>query len=216
MTNTILKLPIVLLLFLGIILSSCAEPKASNQIENVSLKDRTELRRQLIRYIGRKPEDASHKNKFEPHFDDHYENEERGLELEYYYKNKEGKIYFLFTRITPSIMLKKVGVAGAVQFDDQGKIVELEEVYRTWKHVPEKLKEVNDLLFEKMINGEDLSPYYTENSNGVEYIEFPNKEVWYDKKIRSWETSRVNPLEEFYQEKIEKTQQLIDEQKQAK
>ena len=64
-----------------------------------------------------------------------------------------------------------------------------------------------------MVNGEDLSPFYTENSNGVEYIEFPNQEVWYDKPTRTWKTSRIDPLEEFYTEKIKRTQQLIDEQK---
>jgi hypothetical protein len=195
--------------------SSCQQAN-TNQIDDLTQEEKTELRKKLIRYIGRKPEDASNENKFESYFDSHYENEERGHELEYYHKTKGGREYFLFTRISPSVILKKVGIAGYVQCDKNENIIELEEVFRTWKQEPEKLKEVNDLLFAKMINGEDLSPYYTENSNGVEYIEFPNKEVWYDKPTRTWKTSRFDPLEEFQQEKIKQTQQLIDEQKQAK
>jgi hypothetical protein len=195
--------------------SSCQQAN-TNQIDDLTQEEKTELRKKLIRYIGRKPEDASNENKFESYFDSHYENEERGHELEYYHKTTDGREYFLFTRIAPSVMLKKVGIAGYVQCDKNENIIELEEVFRTWKQEPEKLKEVNDFLFAKMINGEDLSPYYTESSNGVEYIEFPNKEVWYDKPTRTWKTSRFDPLEEFQQEKIKQTQQLIDEQKQAK
>jgi hypothetical protein len=193
-------------------LSSCQQAQL-NQIEDLSQKEKSEFREQLIRYIGRKPEDASEQNKFESYFDKHYENEVKGYDLEYYSKQQDGKIYFLFTRIAPSNTLKKVGIAGYVKFDNKGKVVELEEVFRTWKQVPDRLNEINELLFAKMVNGEDLSPFYTENSNGVEYIEFPNQEVWYDKPTRTWKTSRIDPLEEFYTEKIKRTQQLIDEQK---
>jgi hypothetical protein len=195
--------------------SSCQQAN-TNQIEDLPQEEKTELRKKLIRYIGRKPEDASNENKFDPHFDSHYENEERGHDLEFYHKTKDGKAYFLFTRIAPSNTLKKVGIAGYVKFDKKGTIVELEEVFRTWKQIPDRLNEINTLLFSKMINGEDLSPYYTENSNGVEFIEFPNKEVWYDKPTRTWKTSRFDPLEEFQKEKIKRTQQLIDDQKQVK
>ncbi len=193
-------------------LSSCQQAQL-NQIEDLSQEEKSEFRQQLIRYIGRKPEDASNENKFESYFDKYYENEVKGYDLEYYSKQKDGKIYFLFTRIAPSNTLKKVGIAGYVKFDDKGEVVELEEVFRTWKQVPDRLNEINELLFAKMVNGEDLSPFYTENSNGVEYIEFPNQEVWYDKPTRTWKTSRIDPLEEFYTEKIKRTQQLIDEQK---
>lgn len=195
--------------------SSCEQAK-TNQIDDLPLQEKTELRKKLIRYIGRKPEDASNENKFESYFDSHFENEQRGYDLEYYHKSNDGKIYFLFTRIAPSNILKKVGIAGFVKFNKTGKIIELAEVFRTWKQEPQKLKEVNNLLFTKMINGENLSPYYTENSTDIEYIEFPNKEVWYDKPTRTWKTSRFDPLEEFQQKKIKRTQQVIDEQKLAK
>lgn len=195
--------------------SSCKNAEV-NQVEALTLQEKTEFRKQLIRYIGRKPEDASHENKFESYFDAHYEVQEKEHDLEFYHKDKDGKIYFLFTRIAPSNTLKKVGIAGYVKLDKKGNVTELEEVFRTWKQVPDRLNEINTLLFSKMVNGEDLSPFYTENSNGTEYIEFPNKEVWYDKPTKTWKTSREDPLDEFYQEKIKRTQQLIDEQKATK
>lgn len=195
--------------------SSCQQTDR-NQIEDLTHKEKIELRHKLVRYIGRKPDDASHENKFESYFDKHYKNEQRAYNLEYYHKTNDGKEYFLFTRIAPSITLKKVGISGYVKFDKKGTIVELKEVFRTWKHKPERLNEINSLLFNKMLNGENLSPYYTENSNGDEYIEFPNKEVWYDKPTHTWKTSRFDPLEEFQQKKIKQTQQLIEKQKQAK
>jgi hypothetical protein len=67
-----------------------------------------------------------------------------------------------------------------------------------------------------MVQQEDLKPYYIENSGGKEYIEFPNKEVWYDKKTRQWISSRVDPLQEFYEEKIQRTQLKLNELDQSK
>jgi hypothetical protein len=94
-----------------------------------------------------------------------------------------------------------VGIGGYVTFAEDSSIAELEEVFRTWKQVPESLKKVNDLLFAKMVRGEDLSPYYTVNSKNTDYIEFPDEYVSYNKELKSWESTQPDPLAEFILEK---------------
>jgi|688.fasta_scaffold25181_4 hypothetical protein len=191
-------------------LFGCSEQSGENQLADLSENEKVAFRKEMIRYIGKKPEDASDENKFDAYFDGHYTTEEQAHQLERYIKSKDGKVYFLFTRTAPSLTVKRVAIGGYVEFDKNGDVVVLEEVFRTWKMSPEKLSEVSSMLFSKMLDGEDLKPYYTENSGGVEYIEFPNAEVWYDKDKRKWMTSRINPLEEFQEAKIKNTQAKID------
>jgi hypothetical protein len=203
------------LFWVGFFFLGCSN-NSINQIDSLTENQKNEIKKKIIRYIGHKPEDASHQNKFHSYFDKHYAKEEKNHDLEFYYKKSDGRIYFLFTRIAPSVKLKKVGIAGYCVLDEKGEITEFEEVFRTWKQEPKELQAINELLFQKMVQQEDLKPYYIENSGGKEYIEFPNKEVWYDKKIRQWISSRVDPLQEFYEEKIQRTQLKLNELDQSK
>lgn len=53
------------------------------------------------------------------------------------------------------------------------------------------------LLFDKMVKGESLEPYVTKNSNGVEFIEFPDDNVYYDKKMRKWKSKQFGSIEDM-------------------
>jgi hypothetical protein len=187
-------------LVLTVLLVAC-QTKDLNQIDNLSKKEQVSFTQKLIRFIGKKPEEATHENKFHAYFDSYYRQLASQHQLEFYYLSDDDKIFFVFTRNAPSLTLKKVGIGGYVKFDKKGEITEIEEVFRTWKKVPDELKKLNEELFQKMIQGEDLSPYYTENSNGQEFIEFPNKDVTYDKSQRRWVTTLFDPMEELLQPK---------------
>lgn len=188
---------------------ACNGSKVENQIEQLSPEEITEFKRKLIRDIAKLPTEVSQQGKYHQMFDEYYEKEVSNHDLEKYYKNKDGKIYFLFTHISPSIKLKKVALGGYVVFSRDGKISDLEEVFRTWKHEPEVLAPIADMLFEKMVKGEDLSPYYTQNSGDEEIIQFPDSETYYDKKQRMWMSTRENPLKEFYDEKARKIDSVL-------
>lgn len=191
-------------------LFGCGETAPENQLSNLKQDEIDTFKKKLIRYIGKKPDDASEENKFNSYFDAHYKAEEEAHQLEQYFADKNGKVYFLFTKSAPSLIQKKVAIAGIVEFGEGGEILVFEEVFRTWKMKPDRLSEVSSMLFTKMVVGDDLQPYYTANSAGVEYIEFPNAEVWYNKEKRKWETSRINPLQELEEKKILETQAIID------
>jgi len=75
--------------------------------------------------------------------------------------------------------------------NDDGSIGEYEEVFRTWKMVPDTLKKRSSFLFDKMVKGESLEPYYT-IVTGDKYIEFPDERTYYDKSVREWKTKEPN------------------------
>jgi hypothetical protein len=205
----------LLIMSLGVLLTNCdsqdsiTQPTQINQIDQLSEDDVFSFKSSIIRFVGRKPEDASHENKFNAYFDGHYLEQTQTHTLRYYAK-EEGKEYFVLTRIAPSVQLKYVAIGGFVVFDENNEVKEIEEVFRTWKKIPEELDSINNILFQKMVNGDDLSPYYTKSMGQDAYIEFPNDEVWYDKKSNTWESSREDVLREFYDEKVKRTQQKID------
>ena len=210
------KLVATLFSFLALLFLQCENNYQSssktqvNQVEDMDESFKEGFTRKIIRYVGRKPEDASHENKFHPYFDAFYENQVNQHELIAYHQ-KEEKEYFVFTRIAPSIHLKKVAIGGYVQFDSNGELKDIELAFRTWKQEPDTLQKRVDLLFSKLVKGESLTPYYTENIGNTEYIEFPNSEVWFDKEERRWLTSRENVLSEFIQAKIDRTKEKIKE-----
>jgi hypothetical protein len=108
--------------------------------------------------------------------------------LEAYY-NKNGDEYFLVSRIAPSLKVKKVAVGVKMKRDDQGNLLDYEEVFRTWKFEIPEMQQKGLMLFDKMVRGEDLSAYYPQNSGEEEYIEFPDERVFYDVNERRWRTA---------------------------
>jgi hypothetical protein len=206
-----------LIILLGFLYMSCENQETEihqrtnaieNQVHELSSDDMNAFKAAIIRYVGRKPEDASHENKFDPYFDEHYEEQVEIHNLEFY-AQKQDSTYFILTRIAPSLELKRVAIGGFAVINTDG-VMELEEVFRTWKRTPEELKPINELLFSKLLSGVDLSPYYTKNMGLDAYIEFPSDEVWYDHASHTWMSSREDILKPFYDEKILRTQQVID------
>jgi len=98
--------------------------------------------------------------------------------------------YFLISRRAPSLYDRRVATGGYVVFAEDGKGEDYEEVFRTWKMDPDTLVRRGLLLFDKMVDGEDLRPYETRNSGNTDFIEFPDAQTWYDKKSRSWITGQ--------------------------
>lgn len=193
--------------------SSTQAEQKTNQLAQLSAEERLSFTEKIIRYLGKKPEDASHETKFDPYFDTHYEKQLNNYKLEYYYKDSSGKHYFIYTYIAPSLYLKKTAVGGLVSLSKSGTVEKYEEQFRTWKQKPEVLQPITDTLFTKLLAGETLAPYYTKNSENLGWIEFPNDEVHFDTETFYWVSSRIDPLESFHQEKIKQTEKLIKQNK---
>lgn len=184
MRTSLLLLTIGLLTFC----SSTSDPVQDfNADLTLSQDDQHQVLMSFSRYIGRLPRHGSHENKFETRFDEHYAQIASDHRLELLHVDSlSGFTYFLATRVAPSIYERRVAIGGRFQFNEQDSLVHYEEIFRTWKMDEATLATKSGFLFEKMIVGADLTPWYPENSGDEEYIEFPNSLITYNPQLRQW------------------------------
>lgn len=185
MTTMIRKfLPIVLALAW-----SCSQIKEYDPGKQLSPQEKDQLMMKISRYIAKAPENVNEQQKFSPQYDDHYRKKIREARLEQYYKSDDD-VFFLISQPAPSLKVKRHATGGKFALNDLGELTDYEEIFRTWKMTPDTLKARSYFLFDKMVTGEPLSPYYTENSDGVDYIEFPDDRTYFDTASRSWKTKQ--------------------------
>ena len=145
----------------------------------------------IMRYVARPPDGLLYEERFYKGYDKHYHEQQALHKLEAYFIDDNKTHYFLISRRAPSLFNKYIATGGTMKFDDKGKLLEYEEVFRTWKMLPDTLKKRSLFLFDKMVKGEPLTAYYTANSKGVDYIEFPDNINYYDKPTRRWKQKEV-------------------------
>ncbi|MDO8969908.1 MAG: hypothetical protein Q7U74_04410 [Saprospiraceae bacterium] len=152
----------------------------------------------IIRYAAKlPPKGATHENKFDPKFDEHYQKQAEEHRIDLYHRDSAtSDIYLLVSRIAPSMTVKRVGTGIHLRMAGDS-ITYYNEVFRTWKMPEETLAQKGALLFSKMVRGEDLTPYYNANSGKEEYIEFPDDNVRFDTEKRVWISGLGDLLEDY-------------------
>jgi len=176
--------PTQLLLLLAIVSFGGCQ-KSYDPSSSLSAFEQDELMSKLIRYVAKSPEGLSDEERFYKAYDSYYEEQKSKHRLDAFYK--EGNTnFFLISRQAPSLTEKRVATGGRVAWNEQGELMEYEEVFRTWKMPDTTLVRKGILLFDKMVKGESLEPYLTKNSMPEEYIEFPDDHTYFDKTERKW------------------------------
>jgi hypothetical protein len=183
-----MKLYIIYLGIIMIALFSCESKNKYSPERYLNKKEQSQILYTSIRYLGHLPKKGTHENKFDKVFDEYYSKLALDFTIEAYYKEKDVE-YFMASRIAPSIKVKKVAVGVKMKRDGDGNLLHFEEVFRTWKFEIPEMQEKGLMLFDKMVKGEDLSPYYPQNSGAEEFIEFPDEKVFYDVNERRWRTA---------------------------
>lgn len=179
---------------LGLLLMAACTPKSKYDPDKyLSTSKKQQVLLTTVRYLGHLPKKGTHENKFDAVFDEYYSKLALDFTLEAYFE-KDGYEYFLASRIAPSLKVKKVATGVKMQRDSDGNLTYYEEVFRTWKFEIPEMQEKGLMLFDRMVNGGDLSPYYPQNSGAEEYIEFPDGKVYYDPSSRRWLVG-TNPAE---------------------
>lgn len=180
-----------LVIILLMCLSGCSFENKYQPDAYFSDTELDEMKWKIIHYLAKAPEKRGTRNVFDKDFDDYYRKQANAHRVDLYYIDRDTRTnYFLISRQAPSLIEKRVATGGYMKFDDQGNLVEYEEVFRTWKMVPDTLARRASMLFDKMVHNQPLELYYTKNSNGVDYIEFPDDHVTYDKSKRAWITTQ--------------------------
>ncbi|CAN5186380.1 hypothetical protein BH09BAC3_BH09BAC3_01540 [soil metagenome] len=171
-----------------ILLCSCAGKKDYNPATYLTAFEQVEVMTKIIRYMAKPPENLTFEERFYKGYDAYY-NEQMSLHrLDAFYVDDNGTRYFMVSRIAPSLTEKRVAIGGTLKLDEQGKLIEYEEVFRTWKMTPDILAKKSAFLFDRMARGANLEPYYTKNLKDDEYIEFPDDHTYFDKSARLWQT----------------------------
>ena len=140
----------------------------------------------IIRYVAKAPENVGPGEKFKPEHDGYYQERMSQAILERYFVDSEVH-YFLVSQPAPSLTEKRHATGGRFKLDQDGSLLEYEEIFRTWKMVPDTLRKRSYFLFDIMVKGESLEPFYAK-SKGDQYIEFPDDITYYEKASRSWKT----------------------------
>jgi hypothetical protein len=177
-----------LLLVLTIVLGSCGSKDKYDPDEQLTPSQQEALKSSIIRYVAKGPDHVDASERTKPKWDAYYEEKMKAARFEKY-ASKGDDIYFLISQPAPSIVEKRNATGGRLRLNDKGELIEYEEIFRTWKMVPDTLKRRGGLLFDKMVKGESLEQYLTKNSNGVEFIEFPDDRNHYNLEKREWEFS---------------------------
>jgi hypothetical protein len=154
--------------------------------EHLSAEDQYNQVYKIIRYLARPPENLTFEERFYKAYDKYYEEQASLHRLDAYFVDKKGTHYFLISRRAPSLVDKRVATGGRMRFDDEGNLVEYEEVFRTWKMTDVELAKKSVTLFDLMVKGQSLEPYLTKNSWPEEYIEFPDDVTYFDVQARMW------------------------------
>jgi hypothetical protein len=182
-----MKYNALLLFALTLLFFSCAKKASYNPDDHLTAAAKDEVMTKVIRYLAKAPENTSDTEKFDKQYDEYYLDKMSRSKLELYYPAGE-EAYFLISQQAPSLYGKRHATGGKFKLNDKGELVEYEEIFRTWKMMPDTLVRRSSMLFDRMVKGESLEPYWTKNSNGEEYVEFPDPNVYYDKAERKWKT----------------------------
>jgi hypothetical protein len=175
-------------LVLLVLLAGACGTKNDYQVStHLTPQQQDEMMWKIIRYVGRAPEGLTFEERFYKPYDSVYQEQAKLHKFDAYFI-KGNTHYFLVSRRAPSLVDKRVATGGKFILGDDDKIAEYEEVFRTWKMVPDTLAKREIILFDKFVKGESLAPYETRNSYGVEYIEFPDERTYFDKASKQWKT----------------------------
>lgn len=176
------------IVFILVLIAGACSTKNNYQVSShLTPQQQDEMMWKIIRYVGRAPEGLTFEERFYKAYDSVYQEQAKVHKFDAYFI-KDNTHYFLVSRKAPSLIDKRVATGGKFTLGDDNKITGYEEVFRTWKMVPDTLAKREMILFDKFVNGQSLEPYETKNSNGVEYIEFPDERTYFDKTSKQWKT----------------------------
>jgi len=193
------RLAMCLLLLAAFACSNNADVNRYAALNSLNDAEQEKFIYEIIRYMGKLAPQADHLNKLEDRFDEAYRSIASDHRLDLFHTDDAtGFTFFLASRIAPSLHVRRIGIGGRMSVNESGEITHYEELFRTWRMPDKDLFEKGGMLFMKMINNEDLSPYYPENSGKEEYIEFPNSDTYFDTDERVWVSRLMNPKEVFY------------------
>jgi hypothetical protein len=185
LANTFASMKSVVFCICVIALVACQNSiRKSETLPSQSLLD------SVLPYIAKKADTVAFDKRFEAVNKPYYDQQkiEKSYAFTHYAKSNDGYEYVMVKRMEPSLKHNKFS-AVCMRFkrlpNGGIKAESFEELFWTWKMLPEQLAEKSDVLFDLAINHKPLSDYEPEKAQD-EWIEFPGNGVVYDIKTHTW------------------------------
>jgi hypothetical protein len=171
------------LIFLAVSLLSCSSEDSRYKPEDYFTSGQMEaIKLQLVLRTCKKPES----NLSMPEIEAYYQEEAKTYQWHFAHETDKG-FFFLISRPAPSLYGKRSAIGGFFSTPDNMQIHGFKEIFHTFKMKPDELVKRGGILFEKMVNGQDLRPYYHSRAKDQEgWIEFPDNLNYYDSTSQSW------------------------------
>jgi|GEM_PF-2005777 len=185
LANTFAVMKSILFCFCVIALVAC-----QNSIRKSEVLPKDSLLDSIMPYIAKRADSIPLANRFNAVYKAYYseQKKEKLYAFTHYAKCNDAYEYCIVKRLEPSLKHNKYS-AVCMRFKrlpDGGIQAEsFEELFWTWKMLPEQLVEKSDVLFDLAINHQPLSDYEPEKAQD-EWIEFPGNGVVYDIKTHTW------------------------------
>jgi hypothetical protein len=171
-----------------ILLCSC-ERDRYNPSHQLNEDEQARLVRQMVYYSTKLPPNSTESDKFDQKYNWYYDRAAaESVLLKFYEAPEPGVWYFLVARKARSINPMQEGIAGKVRVNADRSLADYEEIFRIWKLPADTLAKRGTMLFDRMVQGKDLSLFYPKYQ-GDKFIELPTDGYYFDKATRRWKAA---------------------------
>jgi hypothetical protein len=175
--------------FILMLFAMACAPKDPYQPEKYFSKEvQDSIIGQTVYYSAKLAPHASHETKFDPEFVWYYKTAKTECDFRRCFPTPDGGYFFLMTRKARSIWPAREAIGGTFKLDEQDKLTDYNEVFRTWKMTEDSLNQRGYELFDLMVKGKDLTPFRGKYK-GDRYIEFPDDHYYFNAKEKRWKDS---------------------------
>lgn len=146
----------------------------------------------MVRFANRLAPEATHDTKFEPEFNWYYDRAISESRIIHCAKEKD-TIQLMIARKARSINPMEEGIALKVVLNANDSLLYYEEVFRMWKMPADTLVKRGRYLFDRMVNKQDLTLYYSKFQKD-RFIEFPDHRFTFDTQKRRWKDHELDSI----------------------
>ena len=171
------------------LLWSCSSAPDYNPETYLSSKEQSEVLLKILPYVAKLPMRFQGEKRFSAELDSFYRQEVKKYRMQHYYISPEDSFhYFMINRPAPSLYEKRTAIAGRFKKTKDGKIINYEESFWTFKMKLDELDKKGAVLFAHYAEGKDIKEYMPGKQKD-EWIEFPDDKCYYDKNEKAWKVS---------------------------
>lgn len=140
----------------------------------------------LVTFIYKPPGKTSMRDRFDPKYREWFEESVEKFDWLYCHRDEENNYYFFMIRPARNIHGHKRGVGGRFSIDKDGTISDFEEILNTYMMAEKEIKKLGPAMFSEIVRMKGLP----EDHKFLKYVEFPNKDAFYDRNIFEWSYHR--------------------------